>query len=151
MYTWWVDKMPYKLDTKQKIEAIITGIGIIILVFLILQRAHTPSKPKNIPAAGQDSNIQAQGISFTSEEEREAFIKEGWGRDPFFFEPSSAAGGIEGFVLNGIVWDAQNPYAIINDNIVKIGDKIGDMVVVGINEKSVVLEESGKIYTLQLE
>ena len=109
-----------KLDTKQKIEVIITGIGIIVLVFLILQKSHISSTPKNMPVGGQYSNAQTQGISFTSDEEKEAFIKEGWGRDPFFFEPSSTGGGIEGLVLNGILLDAQNSYAIINDNIVKI-------------------------------
>jgi uncharacterized protein YxeA len=57
---------------------------------------------------------------------------------------------MEDLILNGIVSDRENPYAIINNDVVKVGDKVNDMTVIEINEKSVVLEQDGQKHTLEL-
>lgn len=75
-----------------------------------------------------------------------------WGRDPFFFDSviSGKTENLSEFILNGIMWDKDNPYAVINNEVVKLGDKIGDKTVVEINEKNVVLEQDGQRHTLEL-
>jgi hypothetical protein len=39
--------------------------------------------------------------------------------------------------LNGIIWDTENPMAIINGDIYKISDRIGDYTILTINEQGV--------------
>jgi Tfp pilus assembly protein PilP len=44
-----------------------------------------------------------------------------------------------GFQLEGIIWDAKEPVAVINGKMVKEGDKVGDKTVERIDKKSVKL------------
>lgn len=141
------------LDKKQKTELMITSIGILFLIFLVISNTQKARKKKAFMAKASDTVISSLSvpISFEEKEIEESAIKEGWGRDPFLFGASTATGfGIEGFILNGIVWDKDNPYAIINNDVVKIGDKIGDIAVVEINKESVIVEEDGEQHTLEL-
>ena len=141
------------LDKRQKTELSITAIGIIFLIFLVIGNIQRIQKKKIaiIKTGTKMSPSLSAPISLERGEIKESMIKDSWGRDPFFFTTSGMAGsGLEGLVLNGIVWDKDNPYAIINDDVVKIGDKLDDMRVVEISEKSVTLEQDGKRYTLQL-
>lgn len=73
-----------------------------------------------------------------------------WGSSPFSFSASSRSGGLEGIILNGIVWDKNNPYAIVNNDVVKVGDKLGGATVIEISEKDVILEFDGEKHTLKL-
>jgi len=57
---------------------------------------------------------------------------------------------MEDLSLNGIVSDMENPYAIINNEVIKLGDTVNGMTVIEINEKSVVLEQDGQKHTLEL-
>jgi len=70
-----------------------------------------------------------------------------WGRDPFM----SGEMQIEvGLVLNGIVWDAESPFAIINDTIVRIGDKVDSSKVKDIQREKVILIKGAHICELEL-
>ena len=74
-----------------------------------------------------------------------------WGRDPFLLDaPNIKEQGMGGLTLNGIVADKKNPYAIINNDIVKLGDKVSGMTIIEINENNVVLDENGQRHTLEL-
>lgn len=42
--------------------------------------------------------------------------------------------------IGGIVWDEENPYALIGDNIVSIGDEVRGCVIVDITPSSIVFE-----------
>jgi len=69
---------------------------------------------------------------------------ESWGRSPFAFEKilekkSSA------LILNGILWDETNPAAMINDEIVSVGDTISDKTVVEITPTAVILDDKTKL------
>ena len=57
---------------------------------------------------------------------------------------------MEELELNGIVSDKQSPYAIINNDVVKLGDQENGMIVIEINEKNVVLDENGQKHTMEL-
>ncbi|NQT74979.1 MAG: hypothetical protein HQ566_00490 [Candidatus Omnitrophica bacterium] len=141
------------LDKKQKIEVIITLIGVVFLIFLIIGNVQKlRNKRISIVRAGETvASSMSAPISLEVREVEESAIKEAWGRDPFFPAKAGASGaGLEGVVLNGIMWDANNPLAIINSDVVKLGDKVRDMTVIEITEANVILEYEGKKHTLNL-
>jgi type II secretory pathway component PulC len=142
------------LNKKQKIELIITGIGIIFLIFLVMGNLNRVQKKKRsmIKRSNRVSSSMSAPISIEKRGMKESVVKGDWGRDPFSLSTSASLdAGLEGLILNGIMWDKDNPYAIINSDIVKAGDKLRGMNVLEITEKHVILEENGKRYTLRLK
>ncbi len=141
------------LGKKEKIELTITSIGVIFLIFLVIgnvQKIQAKKRSMAITGETVTSSLSAP-LSFDAANMEESEIKEGWGRDPFSLVTSGAGDiGLEGLVLNGIVWDEANPYAIINSDVVKPGDTLGNLKVVQITEQSVVLEQDGERHTLTL-
>lgn len=73
-----------------------------------------------------------------------------WGRDPFSpqAQPIRVSAGP---ILNGIMWDKEKPLAIINDIIVKVGDRIGLNLVVDIKQDKVILNDGTRDFELRLE
>ncbi|MEK6733469.1 MAG: hypothetical protein AABY55_07565 [Candidatus Omnitrophota bacterium] len=139
------------LDNKKKIELTITGIGIIILVFLVIgQVSNRRERSRPFPADKPYPALVGNGFKpFPTEVGAVGDVK--WGRDPFLLDaPDIKERGMEDMELNGIVSDRQSPYAIINNNVVKLGDKVNGMTVIEINEKNVVLDENGQRHTLEL-
>lgn len=70
-------------------------------------------------------------------------------RDPFTgisFVPVE-----KGEVLSGILWSQEHPLAIINEAIVKIGDKVGASTVTDIRQDRVILNDGVKETELLLE
>ena len=53
--------------------------------------------------------------------------------------------------LNGIVWNTNRPQAIINDQIVAIGDTIENSKIVDINKSGVDIIFANKLYTIQID
>ncbi len=142
------------LGKKERIELTITGIGVIFLIFLVLGNVQKiQAKKRSMAKSGAAiTSSMSVPISFEAPEIEESTIKQGWGRDPF----SSGANTpedieFEGLVVNGIMWDKDNPLAIINDDVVKVGDKLGDLKVVEITKTSVILEQNGERHTLGLK
>lgn len=84
------------------------------------------------------------------------------GRDPFnwsreqisFFksqEPREKSNSIGGLTLTGIIWDKNNPLAVINDRLVARGEAVGDSIVQQILKDLVIFEQNGVSHTLWLE
>lgn len=73
---------------------------------------------------------------------------ESWGRNPF--ARTGTGYGISGLVLNGIAWDKENPKAIVNDNIVGVGDKVAGNTVVAIKRAAVILSDGSREFELKL-
>ena len=71
-----------------------------------------------------------------------------WGRNPFVLE--SVASGSQILALSGILWDAENPKAIIGDKIVGKGDKIEEKTVIDIQKDRVILNDGVKDFELIL-
>ena len=72
-----------------------------------------------------------------------------WGRNPFAPEqaPVEAAAKL---VLNGIMWDEKRPLAIIDNEVVGIGSKIGEHTVKDIKKDSVTLNDGANDLELRL-
>jgi hypothetical protein len=136
-----------ELDSKKKIELGITGIGVVILAYLIVSHVSVKAlkpvsdvKPHSAPIIAKMAATAAGSWDDVT-----------WGRDPFLLDESNVKEqGMEGLSLNGIVSDKDNPYAIINNEVIKPGDKVNGMTVIEINEKSVILEQNSQKHTLEL-
>lgn len=140
--------MVMKLGKKEKIELLIIIIGIGGIVSLVAGKMLQGRSNNNQKTKLSESNsISILGLKTNVIKYKEA----NWGIDPFYpAETSSAIYGTDGLILTGIMWDKDNPLAIINDNVVKIGDKLSDYTVKEINEKNVMLEKDGDVYTIEL-
>ena len=134
--------------SKKKIELTITGIGIVILIFLIANHMSKSKDNKIIPKSEPYptpgvAEMATPGVGYGNDAK--------WGRDPFLLDTANVKEQVMGdMALKGIVADRENPYAIINNDIVKLGDKVNGMTVIEINEKNVVLDENGQRHTLEL-
>ena len=71
-------------------------------------------------------------------------------RNPFS-PTATGAGATQAISLSGIIWDEENPAAMIGDRIVKEGDMVGKKKVKKIQEDKVILIEAGKEHILELE
>jgi len=72
-----------------------------------------------------------------------------WGRNPFVAtkKPGAPVGELN---LGGILWDKDKPMAVINDNMVGIGDTVGAYKVVDITQDSVTLNDGTEEHILKL-
>ncbi len=141
------------LHKKERIELTITCIGVIFLIFLVIRGAQRIQVKKNsMNKTGKAvTSSMSEPVSFKRAEVERSKIEKGWGRDPFFLATANAGNTELGdLIVNGIVWDEKNPYAIINTDVVKVGDKLGNMTVIKITENSVILEENGERHILKL-
>ncbi|MDO8603292.1 MAG: hypothetical protein Q7O04_05540 [Candidatus Omnitrophota bacterium] len=136
-------------ESKKRIELTITGIGVIILIFLITSHMSKPGAGKGV---SKNETYHASESAMMAVSEPRSWDELRWSRDPFLLDASTNTQeqSAEDLVLNGIMPDKQNPYAIINNEVVKLGDKVGGMTVIEINENNVVLDENGKRHTLEL-
>ncbi|MFA6378758.1 MAG: hypothetical protein WCX16_03130 [Candidatus Omnitrophota bacterium] len=53
--------------------------------------------------------------------------------------------------ISGLVWSTDRPQAIINDQILTIGDMIGDSKIIDINKDGVDIMFLNKLYTIKIE
>ena len=65
-----------------------------------------------------------------------------WGRDPF--TGGSADSEVSGFDLSGILWDAAAPIAVINGQMLRVGDEVEGYRVVTITQDRVTLSDGGQ-------
>ncbi len=78
-----------------------------------------------------------------------------WSREQINFfkslEPREKSNSIGGLTLSGIIWDKNNPQAVINDHLVTKGQTVGDSVIQQILKDLVVFEQNGVSHELWLE
>ncbi|MDG4476449.1 hypothetical protein [Thiovibrio frasassiensis] len=78
-----------------------------------------------------------------------------WSREQISFfksqEPREKSNSIGGLTLSGIIWDKNNPQAVINDHLVTKGERVNDSVIQQILKDLVIFEQNGAAYTLWLE
>ena len=141
------------MQNKKLILLIILGIA---AVFSLIYGIVTPSKAKR-ELSNKSAGIKKQravtaeiNIASNTKRPRRTDFSD-WGRDPFSSGPSTAAPStLSDMVLTGILWDDSAPLAMINDNLVGAGDKIGGYTAVEIKKDRVVLTDGEQNYTLTL-
>ena len=78
-----------------------------------------------------------------------------WSREQIRFfknqEPREKSNSIGGLTLSGIIWDKNNPQAVINNRLVTKGETVSDSVIKQILKDLVVFEQNGVSHELWLE
>jgi hypothetical protein len=104
--------------------------------------------PASAEAPGVISLDLPDAVPVAQAAQRERAAALGWERDPF--TGGSAGGSVSGFDLSGILWDAQSPIAMINGQMVRIGDQVEGYRVVEITQSTVLLSDGGQAVNLSI-
>lgn len=155
-----------KLDKKSKIEIAVTFSMVVALIIILTNSMNTVLQTKKgfepssiTPVALREIAKRDISISTRSAEIEKAY-KEAeaqraerdvpWGRDPFAARVSlkESSETIPGLRLEGIMWDKDEPCAIINGEVVRKGDKIGPNTIVGIEKSAVIVSDGAKEHRL---
>ena len=65
-------------------------------------------------------------------------------RDPFVFGPRESGSEQPGAALMGVLWDATHPLAIVGEQTVGVGDRVGGWQVVEIQENGIVIQRDDR-------
>lgn len=144
------------MQKKEITEISITGVLILILIFAIFsgikgrankkQIAKMPPLQQNVTPAAQ--NIRQEPLSAILKKESQNLQLK---RDPFGAAPIvTIKRNDQGIALTGISWDKNNPTAIIDNEIVSVGDKVGGNTVVDIKEDRVILSDGSRNLEIRL-
>jgi hypothetical protein len=147
------------MQNKKLIVLIILGIA---AVFSLIYGITASPKGKDARAAKPVITHEAETIQPV----KKLFLKErhavktkfkSWGRNPFIqgkiqeiIQEKPPVPESLKLTLKGIMWNAQNPKALINNAILSKGDKIGINTMVDIKQKSVILNDGAKDFEIRL-
>jgi hypothetical protein len=129
-------------------------LGLAVVGYFVWAPNFQSTKPKkavvSAPKKEKQKNISVE------ESIPSVTIEEDWGeRSPFeAIAHKSSSGGAskgKGPVVAGIFWSGPNPSAIIDNEVVGIGSKVGSMTVKEIKEGAVILANGGKEVILKLQ
>ncbi len=141
-----------QIQKKEQIQIAITAALVLVLGFLLWNNSQK-AKIKSGFMAAEDlqgiSEFQNELTALTpfetwEQEARKITLK----RDPFYPVIEESASG---FYLNGIVWDQEQPTAIINNAIFAVGDTVNGFQVVAIEQRRVLLNDGKNDLELKLE
>ncbi|MDI6758204.1 MAG: hypothetical protein QMD94_00795 [Candidatus Omnitrophota bacterium] len=149
--------------TKKRVEIIIIGALILIFIFTwgntfkIIKKRAGPTFPHFAESAvGVIGGVNQKAALFLDKPaigigasnkltgSDNAKADSVWGRCPFSGETYFCDEEVIGLRLVGIIWDKKGSLAIINNDIVKIGDKIGAVTVVDIKQDRVILNDGSR-------
>ena len=71
-------------------------------------------------------------------------------RDPFVFGPRESGSEQPGAALMGVLWDATHPLAIVGEQTVGVGDRVGGWQVVEIQENGIVIQRDDRRETVAI-
>lgn len=134
-------------DKKLILLIVLAGLALLSLLYGILtpSRLRRPGSPEAVTT--QSTKPGASNLLAPLERSARKSSYLGWGRNPFSL---SEVATVEKPVLNGIVWDQKSPQAIINNQILQKGDRIGRFTITDIQSTSVILTDDTHILELRL-
>lgn len=144
-----------ELQKKDKIQIGIITALVVVLVFVLGgigrqgKRGRSHGKGAVFPIVqpiALEENRNQGAIGTLKEETKKMRVS----RDPFSRQGVSAVTA-RGLSLSGIAWDQEDPTAIIDSRIVRVGDEIGGYVVTEIRKDTVVLNNGTENLELKLE
>ena len=91
-----------------------------------------PSAPSAVPA-GRQADRAAQ-------RERAAHLS--WRRDPF--SRGGSAAGMSGLALTGILWDATAPMAVLNGQMLRMGEEIDGYRITAIEQDRILISDGSE-------
>ena len=143
--------------SKSQRQAALLGVLVVVMIG-VYARALKPSHPtapsgtlsQEHPAAsldeGQAEAAELLPLPTQRAAQRERAAQLGWTRDPF--TRGASVGLMGGFTLSGILWDATAPIAMVNGQMVGVGDTIEGYRVVEIRIDRVLLSDGEQSHEL---
>jgi hypothetical protein len=124
-------------------KKIILAVLAVISVFVWMRGMAISSK------SGRTKLTPGVSSAFAARQARRSEYKD-YKRNPFVTVSISRSQG-EGLQLVGIISDENGLYALINDQIAHLGDKIGEYAVIDIRQGKVILNDGAKNIELTLQ
>jgi hypothetical protein len=134
-------------------------IGICFVLALIYGLYNLPDSDKNKKAGTSNGNgpeITSENIaSAVHDIDIELYSSLDWGRDPFY-RPADKKNAYTHapvqpeWILNGILYDTISPAAVINKQIVRVGDSVDGAMIMNIEKQKVTLERNGSQFDLNI-
>ncbi len=113
----------------------------------------TPAKRRRADASSSamspapvDTQVAAESSTFERKTKKMGYAA--WGRSPFLQKTEAVVTPTK-LILAGIAWDDQGPKAVINDQIVGVGDKVGGNTVVSIKKDRVIMNDGSSDFELR--
>jgi len=156
------------MTQKDKKQLIATGVLVFVLIFILFtsgKKNPDENKPKAISGGLSNYNPSRTSLeenptvrpklvtASASPKKFQDFLDNlKVKRDPFSYQPqkSSSIDGKSEIVLNGIIWDEENPKAIINNFIFGVGDRIGAVVIKEIKKDRIIVNQQNKVSEILL-
>lgn len=145
------------MDKQQKQLIITAGLVLVLLTvwinaLIVIKKRASRKKvtPKTAVAEVQNESSKLPQLVKQPEYPKETDLE--WLRDPFsgkFY--TGYKGDAADLKLAGILWDKEKPQAIINNEVVSVGNSISSYIVVEIKQYSVVLTDGSNVFELKLE
>lgn len=138
-------------------QKIVLAILLAVMAVVYL-RAWRPSQPSSPPTA-QPQPVEAAPASPIEAQERRRDVPAeraaqrqragelAWGRDPFL---RGGTEGASGLVLSGILWDAQAPVAILNGQMLRVGEELEGFRITRIAADAVTVTDGAETFQLQI-
>lgn len=136
---------------KKRLEIIITALLALVFVFAWANtfKALKKKGQEKAPSAPLVSPV-VETPPLVEEEDKDEKMK--WGRDPFSGKAySSPEANSSDLRCSGIIWDKDAPLAMINDRVVRTGERISGNTVKEIKPDRVVLNDGSRDFELKLE
>ena len=147
------------MKRSQQQAAILAGL-VIVMIAVYARRGHParssePAAPAGAdqphaageaPSAGESAPPALPDRSAQRETQRQEAERLAWARDPF--TRGQAEGEGASLTLSGILWDARQPLAIINGQMLQVGEECEGYRVVEITQNRASLTDG--VQTLQL-
>ena len=123
-------------------------LAVLSLLYGILAPSPSRRGASSAPSASEPLPPSSEDFMFLERSARRSTMV-GSSRNPFLAERVAIekAGGL---TLRGIVWDEQNPKAVINDRIVGSGETVAGRKVVKIEQTRVILNDGTNEVELKL-
>lgn len=153
------------MNKKDIIKLIITGILSLVFILLVINSMSAVKNARELKKKalcapeltliqGKENNQdKKQAGKFTYKKLEEKSMSLMPTRDPFSDLPVTIINksSPNTLSLSGILWDTQNPLALINGMTVKVGDKVRNYIITNIEQDKVVLNDGTKDFELKIE
>jgi hypothetical protein len=109
-----------------------------------------------MPVFSEDTKTLAAVSESGKSETLEKFVYDSHGKkDPFNAPAVKPSGNIGADILSkinlqGVLWDEKKPMAIINGDVVGVGDDVGGIKVVDIKRDKIVVDKDGEVAVISL-
>lgn len=133
-------------NTKDK-KKIILGILAVVAIFVWALGLKAPRRTRIRTEMGGEAMAPVSLEIHKKQKLRTAYKT--WGRNPFVVTRGLVS-GVTGLQLGGIIYDAKECYALINDRIVRVGDEVNGNKVIEIKQDRVILNDGSKDFELRL-